>query len=142
MMNFMKTVIKWPLPVIYWPSTQPSIEKQVHPVEDITLTCGQVEFGADAMPTRSRWASNNYITWCHRQFKLVGVSCSWSLSCSLRQWEPAPSRGLGLSGPPVEQLSRMRKKCCKRQKNLGSICCSLFRPQLTSHTQPFRNPFE
>ena len=43
---------------------------------------------------------------------LVGVSCSWSLSCSSRQWEPAPSRGLGTSGPSVEQPSRMRKKCC------------------------------
>ena len=68
-------------------------------------------------------------------------SVSWSSSCSSRQWEPAPSRWLGPSGPPVEQLSRMRKKCCYSQRNLGSICCSLFRPQLTSHTQPFHNPF-
>ena len=62
-----------PIYVTYWPSTQPSIEKQEHPVEDITLTCGQVEFGADATPTRSRWMSNNYITRCHRQFELIGV---------------------------------------------------------------------
>ena len=26
--------------------------------------------------------------------------------------EPAPSRGYGPSGPPIEQPSRMRKKCC------------------------------
>ena len=38
------------LTVIYWPS----IDKQVHPVEDMTLTCGQVEFRADVTPTRSR----------------------------------------------------------------------------------------
>ena len=46
----------------------------------------------------------------------------------------------GSSGPPVEQSSRMRKKCCYSQRNLGSICCSLFSLQLTSHTQPFGNP--
>ena len=59
--------------VTYWPLTEPSIKKQVHPVEDITLTCGRVEFGADATPTRSRWSSNNYITRCHRRLELVGV---------------------------------------------------------------------
>ena len=69
-------------------------------------------------------------------------SVSWSSSCISRQWEPAPSKGLGPSGPPVEQPSRMRKKCCYSQRNLGSICSSLFSLQLTSHTQPFRNPFE
>ena len=60
------------------------------------------------------------------------VRVSWS------QWEPAPSRGLGPSGHPVEQPSRMRKKCCYSQRNLGPICCSLFSLQLISHTQPFR----
>ena len=47
-------------------------------------------------------------------------------------------RACGPQWPPVEQPSRMRKKCCYSQRNLGSICCSLFRLQLTSHTQPFR----
>ena len=60
--------------VTYWPSTKLSIEKQVPPVEDITLTCGWVEFGADATPTRSRWTSNNSITRCHSWSQLVGVS--------------------------------------------------------------------
>ena len=32
------------------------------------------------------------------------------------------------------QSSRTRKKYCKRQRNWGSICCSLFSLQLTSHT--------
>ena len=44
--------------------------------------------------------------------------------------------------PLVEYLNRMKKKCCFSQRNLGSICCSLFCLQLTSHTQPFCNPFE
>ena len=70
--------------VTYWPLTQPSIKKQVHPVEDITLTCKQVEISAIATRTGSRWVSNNYITRYHRQFELVGVSCSWISSCSSR----------------------------------------------------------
>ena len=106
------------------------------------LDRGWVEFGAIATHKGSRWTSNNDITRCHRHFGLVGVSCSWSLSCSSRQWEPASSRGLGPSGPPVEQPSRKRKKCCYSRRNLGSICCSVFSLQLTSHTQPFRNPFD
>ena len=124
------------LSVTYWPSTQPSIGKKVHTVEDITLTCGRVDFGADATPTRSRLMSNNDITRCHSWSQLVGVRGS------SRLWEPAPSRGLGPSGPLVEQPSRIRKKCCYSQRNLGSICYSLFSLQLPSHTQPFRNPFE
>ena len=67
--------------------------------------------------------------------ELVGVSYRWSSSCSSRQWEPAPSRGLGPSGPQAEQPRRIRKKCCYGQRNLGSICCSLFNSPLT------HNPF-
>ena len=125
-----------------WPSRQSRNRCIRSKISRYDLDRGRVEFDAIAMPTESRCTSNNYITRCDRQFELVGVICSWSSSCSSRQWELAPSRGLGLSGPPVEQPSRMRKKCYYSQKNLGSICCSLFSLQLTSHTQPFRNPFE
>ena len=41
--------------VTYWPSTQPSIKKEVHPVEDIediTFTWGRVEIGAIATHTK------------------------------------------------------------------------------------------
>ena len=71
------------VPVTYWPSTKPSIKKQVHPVEDITLTCGRVEFGADATPTRSRCTSNNYITRCHRRFECNLSLCYWLKDNSL-----------------------------------------------------------
>ena len=33
-----------------------------------TLDCGQVEFGADAMLTGSRWMLNNDITQCDKKF--------------------------------------------------------------------------
>ena len=68
--------------------------------QGITLTCGRVEFGSIATPTGSRWMSNNYIIRCHRWLDLVGVSCSWSLNCSSRQWEPAPDRGIAALGDP------------------------------------------
>ena len=84
---------------------------------------------------------------CDAYKKQVGVKHLYNpvpqtVWVSWRQWKPAPDRGLAPSGPPVEQLSRMRKKCCYSQRNLGSICCSLFLLQFTSHTEPFRNPFE
>ena len=127
--------------VTYWPSAEPSIQKQVHPiedVEDVTLTCGRVEFGAHATPTGSRWTSDNYTTRWVSWSQLFGVS--WlefeAVKTSSRQRACSPQ------WPPVEQLRRMRKKYCYSQRNLGSICCSLFRLQLTSHTQPFREVWE
>ena len=58
------------------------------------LDRGPVEFCANATITGSRWTTNNYITQCHREFEL-GWSGSWSSSCSSKQWDPAPIRGLG-----------------------------------------------
>ena len=68
------------------------------------LDNGRVVFDANATLTGCRCKSNNYITRCHREFELIGVSCSWSSSCSSRQCEPTPSRGLGPSGSLVELL--------------------------------------
>ena len=104
------------------------------------LDRGWVEFGAIATPIESRCTSNNYITRCHRQFELVGVSLL-EFELQFEAVRTQPSRGFGLSGSLVEQPSRMRKKCGYIQRNLGSICCSLFSLQLTSHTQPFRTLF-
>ena len=90
-------------------------------------------------PTGSRWVENNYITRCHRRLELVGVrgrvssvrvavgvrvevavpvgDKMWESVCILRAASPQWS--------PVEQPSKMRKKCCYGQRNLGSICGSL-----------------
>ena len=114
---------------------------------NITLTCGRVEFGEDAKPTRSKCMSNNYITRCHRRLESVGVrgrqefssSCRHSSSSS-RSWgqdavvRASARQRVWALRTPVEQPNRMRKKCCYSQWNLGSICGSLFRLQLTSHT--------
>ena len=52
------------------------------------------------------------------------------------------TEGLRLSVTPGWAAHQNETECCYSQRNLGSICCSLFRLQLNSHTQPFRNPFE
>ena len=94
-------------------------------------------------PTGSRLASNNYIIGCHRWFELVGVSCSWSLSCSSRLWEPAPDRGLAaLSDPRLSSPAEWERSAAMVRGTWGQYVAVCSRLQLTSHTQPFRNPFK
>ena len=121
--------------VTYWPSDQPSIKKQVYLVEGIRVLAWRVEFGAISVPIGSRWMSNNYTTGFHWQLDLVG----FSLFEFELQFEAV--RTSSRQRTPVEQPSRIKKMCCYDQRSLGSICCSLFRLQLTSHTQLFRKPF-
>ena len=121
----------WPLAntllisVIYWPSTKPSIKR-----------CTWVNKRRNS---RSRCAWDNDITRCHRRLGSVpvGVGVSWCQRES--QWQ---TEGFG---PSVTHRwatpAKMRKKCCYSQKNFGSICSSLSRLQLTSHTQP-TSPFQ
>ena len=99
----------------------------------------QVEFGANATLTGSRWTSNNYITRCHREFKLVRVSCSRSLSCSSRQWEPAPSRGLGPSGTRLSSQAEWERSAAKDRGTWGQYVavCSVSNSPLTH--KPFEN---
>ena len=122
--------------VTYWPSTEPSIKKQVHPVEDIGISpwpVDVVEFGADAYAHRKQvyvkqlynqvpqaaWASSVRVA------VEVGIRVAVPVRDKIPEWETAPDRVLELSGPTIEQPSRMRKKCCYGQRNLGSICGSL-----------------
>ena len=127
--------------VTYWPSTEMSIKKHVHPVEDIRVSPWPVaEFGAIATPTGSRWASNNYITGCHRRLELVGVSYNWSLSCSSRQWEPAPDRGLAaLSDPRLSSPAEWERSAAIEELGVNMLQ-SVPSPTHLSHTtlsQPF-----
>ena len=99
--------------------------------QNITLTCGRVEFGVDATPMGSRWMSNNYITRCHRRLVAVGVRVAVQFQSQLpAEWEPASDRGLG-------RPNRMRKKCCYSQRNWGQYVavCFVFNSPLT------HNPF-
>ena len=124
----------------------------------ITLYCGRVEFGAIAMPTGSRWMSKTYITRCHRAFGLVGVRGRQSsvrvavtvrvpvaIGDKLPQWEPAPDRGLGPSGPRLSSPAEWGRSAAIIQRNLGSICSSLCQsPTHLSHipTSTLSQPFQ
>ena len=121
---------------------------------NITLTCRWVVFGAHATPTGSRWMSNNRITRCHRRFELFGVrgrQSSVQVAVTVRVpvtdgdkiplWEPAPDRGLGPSGPRLSSPAEWGRSAAIIQRNLGSICCSLFpSPTHLSHITNI-NPF-
>ena len=92
-------------------------------------------------PTGSRWVSNNYITRCHRRFELVGVRVAVPVGDKMPAWESACRLRASALRTPVEQLNRMRKKCCYSQRNLGSICCRLSpSPTPLSHITNI-NPF-
>ena len=155
----------FPRPVIYWPSTEPSIKRCTcvnkrknseigasgRRYRNITLTGGRGcirWWWQMRTPTGSRWESNKNITMCHRRLGAVSSSFSWSWSWSqlrdkMPAWEPAADKGLwALSDPRLSSPARMRKKCCYGQKNLGSICSSLSpSPTHLSHTTNI-NPFE
>ena len=73
-----------------------------------------------------------WVSWC----QLVGVRVT--VRGSENQ---LPAEGSGAQDPQLSSPAEWEKKCCYSQRNLGSICCSLFSLHLTSHTQPFRNPF-
>ena len=95
------------------------------------------------MPTGSRCMSNNYITRCHRRLELVGVSCSWSLSCNSRQWEPAPDRGLAtLSDPRLSSPAEWERSAAIVRGTWGQyvVVCSVSNSPLIHN--PFRNPFK
>ena len=105
--------------------------------QNITLTCERGWIRCRCV----RPQVNNYITRCHRRLELVGVRVAVPVGDKMPEWEPAPNRELGPSGPTVEQPSRMKKKCCYGQRNLGSICGSLSpSPTHLSHITNY-NPF-
>ena len=139
------------LSVTYWPSTELSIKKCTSVNNrciwsktsgyHLELWTGWIWCNCDA-PRKQVDVKQLYnlvpqtvwVSWS--QLQLEFESLFEAVRTSSRQRACSPQ------WPPVEQPSRMRKKCCYSQRNLGSICCSLFHLQLTSHTQPFRNPFE
>ena len=132
----------------YWPSTEPSIKRWtcVNKQRNSGNRCIPSKISeyylelwtwlnSEQMrtPTGSRWTTNNYITRCHRRFETVVVRVAIPVGDKMPEWEPAPDRGLGYTGPTVEK--RMRKKCCYGQKNFGSICGNLSpSPTHLSHT--------
>ena len=136
------------LSVTYWPSTELSIKR----CTCVNNRCIWSKTSGYHLDLWTGWIRCNY----NAHKKQVGVKQlynpvpqtvwgSWSqLQLEFEsQFEAVRTssrqRACSPQWPLVEQPSRMRKKCSYSQRNLGSIYCSLFRLQLTSHTQPFRN---
>ena len=90
-----------------------------------------------------------WISWSLRQAEFSS-SCSHSSSSSHSWGQDAVVRVSARQRAwtlrtPVEQPSRMRKKCCYNAEELGVNMWQSVLLQLTSHTyqhQPFRNSFE
>ena len=123
--------------VTYWPSTQPSIEKQVHPVEDITLTCGQVEFSADTTPTRCRCTSNNYMNRVPQTLR-VGWSQLVGVRVAVRASEnQLPAVGLDPQDPRLSNPTEWERSVAKDRGTWGQYVavCSFSNSPLT------HNPF-
>ena len=107
--------------VTYWPSTESSIKKQVHPVEDIGISpwpVDVVEFGADAYAHRKQVGVKQLYNQVPPTAWVDSVRGAVPVGDKMPEWEPAPDRWL-------EQPSRMREKYCYGQRNLGSMCGSL-----------------
>ena len=105
----------------YWPSTKPSIKwctcvnkrnrciwsriSEYH--LDLGMWLNLVQMRT---PTGSRWASNNYITRCHRRLESVRVSLSQfqlqlEIGCPCLEYQ-LQTEGLGPQWPTVEQPSQ------------------------------------
>ena len=148
--------------VIYWPSTEPSIKRCIcenkRKNRNRCLRSKISEYHLDLWtwlnsvqkrtPTGSRWMTNNYITRCHRQLELFSSESSsqfefqslLKIGCP-RSENQLQAEGMGPQDPRLSSPDRVRKKCCYGQKNLGSICSSLFpSPTHLSHTTNI-NPF-
>ena len=116
----------------------------MHLVEISPWSVDVVEFGAGAMPTGSRWASNNYITRCHRPLESVetvpvAVGVSWGTRCQrenqLADWELVALRTPGWAAQQNEE------EVLLWSENLGSMSGSLSpSPTHLSHITNI-NPF-
>ena len=121
-------------PVIYWPSTEPSIKR---------CTCINKQRNSG-----SRWAWDNYITRCHRQLGSVpvGVGVSWGTRCQrenqLNMYQyvsgqyvaVCPCLQLTSHTQPTSTLSRIKceryifiKKCVRSFIEVRHYCWLCFR---------------
>ena len=144
--------------VTYWPSTQLSIKRCTclnnkcirSRYRGITFTLW-TWLNSVQTPTESRWPSKNYITRCHRQFEFVGVRGRQSsvrgsefqslLEIRCRSDSQLQTEGLGPQDPGWAAHQNEEEVLLLSEELGVNMLQSLFRLQLTSHTQPFRNPF-
>ena len=89
------------------------------------------------MLTGIRWVSNNYITWCHRKFKLV-----WSELLLFEAVRTRPSRELGPQGPWLSSPAEWERSAAIARRAGGQyVAVFVQSPIHLSHitlSQPFR----
>ena len=142
--------------VTYWPSLEPSIKRctcvnnqrnsgnrcirskisEYH--FDLWTWLNSVQMHTS---TGSRWMSNNYITRCHRRLEAVGVRVAVLVGDKMPEWEPAPDRELGSSGPTVEQLSQNEEEVLLSEElwvNMWQSIPVSSSPLTHNQYQPFR----
>ena len=134
--------MKWN--VTYWPSTELSIKR----CPSVNNRCIRTKISGYHLDLWTGWIRCN----CDAQLKPVGIKqlynqtvwVSWSSSCSSRQWEPAPDRGLGPSGPQLSSPAEWGRSAAIVRRTWGQYVavCSVFNSPLTHNQyQLFRNPF-
>ena len=131
--------------VTYWPSTEPSIKKQVHSIEDIGISPWPMD-GLNLVqmrtPTGNRWESNNYITRCHRR-----LESSWSSRQAELSWSCSHSSSSSRSwGQDAGWAAQQNEEEVLNTEELGvnmwqSLSVSNS-PLTHNQHQPFRNPFK
>ena len=152
----------WEVVVTYWPSTEPSI-KRCTSVNNRCIRSKILEYHLDLWtwlnsvqmhaPTGSRWASNNYITRCHKRLESVSqfesvrvqfqlqleIGCPWSEN-------QLQTEGLGPQQSMVEQPSQDEEEVLlwSQEELWVDMWQSVPIPNspFTHHQhQPFCNPF-
>ena len=150
--------------VTYWPSAEPSIKKQVYPVEDDGIApwpVDVVEFGADAYAHRNQVNVKQlynqvpqtvWVSWSSSQFEFSSsCSCSWSSSCSC-SWRgdiygvktSSRQRAWALSDPGWTAQQNEEEVLLWSGELVVNMWLSLSvsNSHLTHNQhQPFRNPF-
>ena len=96
----------------------------------IRCRCNAHKKQVDVKQLYNRMPQTDWVSWSSRQAEFSS-SCSHSSSFS-RSWgqdgvvRASARQRVWALRTPVEQPSRMKKKCGYCKRNLGSICCSLF----------------
>ena len=133
--------------VTYWPSTELSIKR----CTCVNNRCIRSKISGYHLDLLTGWIRCN----CDAHRKQVDVKqlynqvpqtawVSCSSSCSSRQWEPAPDRGLGPSGPRLNSTAEWGRSAAIVRGTWSqyvAICSVSNSPLTDNQYQPFRNPF-
>ena len=128
--------------VTYWPSTELSIKRFICVINK----CIQSKISEYHLDLWMGWIRCN----CNAHRKQVGVKQLYNqvpqtVWVSWRQWEPAPDRGLGSSGPRLSSPAEWGRSAAIVWGTWGQYVavCSISNSPLThDQYQPFHDPFK